>query len=107
MIFKILRNIFSLLTGHVVSKFVALACMIFLARRLGVEGFGTYETVMAYLTLFATFADNGIGTVTIRDVARDYASSDTYFAHVLTLRMILSAGAYVLLLLFDSIWKTQ
>ena len=106
MIFKILRNILSLLTGHVVSKLFALICVIFLARRLGVGGFGTYETVMAYLTLFAAFADSGMGTVTIRDVAQDYARSDSYFAHVLTLRLLLTMGAYLLLLLLGGIWKT-
>ena len=106
MIFKILRNILSLMTGHVVSKLFALFCVIFLARRLGVGGFGAYETVMAYLTLFAAFADNGLGTVTIRDVAQDYARSNAYFAHVLTLRLLLTALAYLLLITFGGFWKT-
>lgn len=106
MIFRILRNILSLLTGHVVSKLISLACVIVLARWLGVEGFGTYGTVMAYLTLFTVFADGGTSTVTIREVAQDYARSTVYFSHVLTLRGILTVGAYGLMLLFGSIWKS-
>ena len=86
MILKILRNVAALLTGQVVVKLFSLFCIILLARRFGVEGFGMYGTVMAFLTLFAAFADSGLNTVTIRDVARDYAQSDTYFSHVLILQ---------------------
>ena len=106
MIFRILRNILSLLTGHVVSKLFSLVGVIVLARWLGVEGFGTYGTVMAYLTLFAVFADGGTSTVTIREVAQDYTRSTEYFSHVLTLRGILTVGAYGLMLLLGSIWKS-
>lgn len=103
----ILRNIISLLTGHVVAKFISLGCVIFLARRLGVEGFGMYGTVMAYLTLFAAFADNGMSTVTIRDVAQDHHRSNEYFSHVLMLRGLLTGGAYILMLLLDSVLKAR
>jgi len=107
MILKILYNSVFLLTGHVVSKLFSLICVIFLARRLGVDGFGMYGTVMAYFTLFATFADGGMSTVTVREVAQDYARSDKYFSHVMILRMILTVGAYGLLLLLGGIWKSD
>ena len=82
MFFKILQNVVFLLSGQVVAKIVTVLGMIVLARRLGVEGFGMYGTVMTTLTLFATFADGGLNTTTIRDVARDYAKSDNYFSHI-------------------------
>ncbi len=107
MVFRILRNIISLLTGHVVAKLFSLVCVIFLARRLGVEGFGIYGTAMAYLTLFATFADNGMSTITVREVAQDYTRSDAYFSHVLILRSILTLGSYGLMLLLGSAWKSS
>lgn len=107
MIFRILRNILVLLTGHIVSKLFSLVCVIVLARWLGVEGFGTYGTVMAYLTLFAVFADGGTSAVTIREVAQNYARSTEYFLHVLTLRGMLTVGAYGLMLLLGGIWKSS
>lgn len=107
MIFKILRNILSLLTGHVISKLISLGCVIFLARRLGVERFGLYGTVMAYLTLFAAFADNGMSTVTVRDVAQDHDRSGEYFSHVLVLRGILTFTAYLLMLLLGGLLKAE
>lgn len=105
MVFRILQNILSLLTGHVVSKLISLVSVIFLARRFGVEGFGTFGTIMAYLTLFATIADNGLGTVTIRDVAQDYRRSHEYFSLMLMLRGILTLCSYGLLLLLG--WLLQ
>ena len=105
MVFRILQNILSLLTGHVVSKLISLVSVIFLARRFGVEGFGTFGTVMAYLTLFAIIADNGLGTVTIRDVAQDYTRSNEYFSLMLALRGILTIGSYILLLLLGWLLK--
>jgi O-antigen/teichoic acid export membrane protein len=107
MIFQILRNIISLLTGHIVAKLFSLACVIFLARRLGVKGFGMYGTVMAYLTLFATFADSGTSTVTVREVAQTHTRSDAYFSHVLTLKLLLTAGAYGIMVLIGSIWHSS
>jgi O-antigen/teichoic acid export membrane protein len=106
-LFKILRNIAALLTGQVVSKFFAFVCVVILARRLGVDGFGLYGTVMAYITLFATFADSGLTTVTVRDVAQDYARSEQYFLHVGLLRTILTVVAYLLMLLLGSVWKAE
>lgn len=107
MIVKILQNVVFLLTGQVIAKIIALMGMIVLARQLGVAGFGMYNTIMTTLTLFATFADGGLNTTTIRDVARDYAKSDTYFSHVLVLRTTLTILAYGMLLLFGSLWSTQ
>ncbi len=107
MLLKILRNILSLLTGQVVSKLISLGCVIVLARQFGVERFGLYGTVMAYLTLFASFADFGMNTVTIRDVARDHDRSDDYFSHVLVLRLGLSVLAYLLMILLGGLLKAE
>lgn len=107
MLFNILKNILSLLTGRVVAKLLAIGGAIFMARRLGVEAFGAYGTVMAYLTLFAAFADAGISTVTIRDVAQDKTRNASYFSHSLILRLALSVLAYAAFLTFSIIWETD
>ena len=106
MIIKILRNSLFLLSGQILAKLLTLLCFIFLARRLGVEGFGFYGTVMTYLTLFATFADVGMSTVTIREVAQDHARSNQYFTHVLTLRIIVTAGLYACLVALGGLWQS-
>jgi O-antigen/teichoic acid export membrane protein len=96
---RIIRNFFSLLTGRIVAKGLALVGFVMLARYLGVERFGVYGTVMAYLTFFAAMADFGMATVTTREVAQDYASSERYFTHVSVLRLLLTCGAYIVLVL--------
>lgn len=104
MLERILRNIFSLLTGHVTAKIISFGCIILLARKLGVGGFGIYGTVMASLTLFAAFADWGMSTLTIREIAQDYSRSREYIGHVLSLRIFLSIVSYGLLLLIGWLW---
>ena len=106
MIIKIFRNSLFLLSGQVLAKLLTLLSFIFFARRLGVEGFGFYGTVMTYLTLFATFADVGMSTVTIREVARDHTRSNHYFTHVLTLRMIVTTGLYACLVALGGLWQS-
>ena len=105
MVLQILQNVFSLLLGHVVSKVFSVVGIVLLARYLGVEKFGVYGTIMAYLTLFASLADYGLTTVTIRDVAQDHKRSESYFSHTLSLRMVLTVIAYLSMLLLGSVWK--
>ncbi len=104
---KILRNSLFLLSGHVIAKLFSLVSLIILARRLGVEGFGFYGRVMAYLTLFATFADAGMGTVTIRDVAQDHNRSNRYFTQIFLLRMLFTLGSYACLTALGGFQQAQ
>ena len=107
MLLKILRNSIFLLSGHVIAKVFSLISLIILARQLGVEGFGFYGRVMAYLTLFATIADAGMGTVTIRDVAQDRSRSHRYFTQIFLLRMLLTMIGYVCLVALGGFRQDQ
>jgi len=98
MILRILRLVFSLLMGQIVSKLISFGCLIFLARRFGVEGLGAYGSVMAYLTLAAAFADGGLTTVVTRDIAQDSSKSARMIPNVFALRMLLNFAAYGVLL---------
>ena len=107
MLLRIVRNVMALLTGHVVSKLVSLGCLIFLARQFGVAGFGMFGTVSAYLTLFTIFAECGLSTIMVRDVAQDHARSAEYFAHLLALRGLLTLLAYGVLLLCGHLFAKE
>ncbi len=107
MFFRILRNVAALLIGQILSKVFSFLCIIFLARRLGVEGFGTYGAVMAYLTLFTVFADNGLSTVTTRDVAQDHARSLEFFSHTVILRFLMTGLSYGMMLVLGYYWGAQ
>jgi O-antigen/teichoic acid export membrane protein len=84
-----------------------MACVVVLARKLGVSGFGLYGTVMTYLTLFAIFADAGMETITIRDVAQDYDRTTDYFSHVLILRLLLTVGSFAVMLLLGWFLRSE
>lgn len=102
MLITILRNSAFLLSGQVIAKVFSLFSLIVLARHLGVEGFGFYGRMMAYLTLAATLADAGMGTVTIRDVAQDHRCGPRYCSQSFILRMLLTLPAYAALAVFGA-----
>ena len=104
MIARILRNTVSLLAGHIISKLFSLACIIFLARRLGVDSFGTYGTITAYLALFSAFADNGLSTLTVRDLSQDHRRAEELCIHDGLLRFLFSIPAYAVLLCSGYFW---
>ncbi|PID57333.1 hypothetical protein CSB45_07345 [candidate division KSB3 bacterium] len=94
MIARIVRNVVSLLTGHLVSKIFSLLCIIVLAKELGVDGFGTYGAITASLTLFATFADSGLLPLVIREVSQNHEQRTEIFVHAFVLRMLLASVFY-------------
>ena len=99
MFFRIFRLLLSLLMGQIVSKLISFGCLIFLARRFGVEGLGAYGVVMAYLTLASAFADGGLSTVVTREIAQDASQGARIIPNVFVLRLFLNLVAYSILLL--------
>ncbi len=99
MVLRILRLVLSLLMGQIVSKLISFGCLIFLARRFGVEGLGAYGAVMAYLTIASAFADGGLSTVVTRELAQDASRSSQIIPNAFALRLLLNLAAYSILLL--------
>jgi O-antigen/teichoic acid export membrane protein len=61
---------------QVTSQLLALALGIVLARGLGAEGYGVYAYAMALMTLLMVFAELGMPTLLIREVAASEACQD-------------------------------
>lgn len=102
MIRKIDYQIFSNTTYQVVGKFItsglAFIATIFLARYLGVVNFGQYNLIFVFLGLFSIFADFGLGTILIREVAAGRADNN-YFAAIFTLRSLFCILIFVVICL--------
>ena len=74
---------------------------IFLARNLGVENFGVYAWVLAFVYNFYPLADFGIEKIVIRDLPRKPEKASYYLQRLLPLRFWLAVSTLILLLLLS------
>ena len=96
---KIAKNVLSLTAGTVVSKILLLILIIYIARYLGVVGFGKYSFAFAFTGLFAILANFGFNQLTIREVARDKTLAGKYLDNIIIIKVILSIGTFILIAL--------
>ena len=66
-----LKNSVFLFGGNAISAIISFAITVYIARVLPVPDFGSYITVISFVTLFGIFTDFGINTVIIREGAKN------------------------------------
>ncbi len=66
-----IKNTGFLFSGDVISAIISFVITIYIARLLPVSDFGSYITVISFVTLFGIFTDFGINTVIIREGAKN------------------------------------
>lgn len=67
---------------------VALIVTRLLTTRLGVIGYGEYQIVVAYVSLFWILTDFGMNTLVVREITSDEAKTQEYFSALFTARAI-------------------
>jgi O-antigen/teichoic acid export membrane protein len=88
------------MSGSVVaSGVILLLTFVLMARYLGVALFGDLIVIITISSLFQLFADGGIVSVTIRDVARDGARRGEILGSTLTFAWLVSGLLFALLVL--------
>ncbi len=93
---SVLENFLSLGSGIVISKAVAFIGTAYLARKLGVYGFGVIGFAAAVCGYFALALRSGFGPVGAREVARQSGQIAPMAAGVILLRLAFSFGALLL-----------
>jgi len=96
MLFKIGANTLAASLGRVIGSVLALLSMALMTRALGVEGFGEYATIIAYLTTFQILADLGLYSLFTREISQNPARERELLSIFFTLRLL--AGAFLLAL---------
>jgi O-antigen/teichoic acid export membrane protein len=87
---RILANTVWRGAADVGGKLISLALFVVLARELGEHGFGVFVLGFTVATILTVFASFGQDPVLTREVARDHARLDTYFADTLGLKLALA-----------------
>jgi len=100
---KILKNIFSLFAGNIVSAILTLILSIYIARFLGDVLFGRYSFVVTFVALFSYFLDLGYETLIVRDVARDKSKASCYLNNIISMRTVISVLIFTIIFLFVNI----
>ena len=95
MIRKVAKNTALLSVSQITARAIGFFYFIFLARRLGVEKLGYYTFTLAFVYNFFPIADFGLERLTLRDVSKNLAKAQFYFARLLPLRLILGVLGYL------------
>jgi len=69
----------------------------YVARYLGVEGYGVISFALAFTGIFGIFTDIGLSQLAVRDIARDKGSANKYLVNITAMKLILVAVTMVLI----------
>ena len=93
----IFKNTAWLAFAEAISRFLKLILIIYVARILGATEYGKFNFALAFVSLFAIFADFGISQITTREFSRE-REKEKDFASILSLKILLGLGTLVLVL---------
>jgi len=97
---KILKNIFSLSVATFATKGLVFVINAYLARILGVEGYGTVAIVTSILLYFIIFINLGFNTVGIRSIAKNNNEKEKYVDNIISLKIFLAIISYAGLIIY-------
>jgi O-antigen/teichoic acid export membrane protein len=85
------RNSLFGIAGQVALKLLSFVFTIAVVRQLGDHEFGRYATALAFVGIFAVFADGGMAGYAVREIAKDRGQAARLFGDMVALRLLLSA----------------
>lgn len=95
MITKIATNSLIVSFSQISARLLGFLFFVLLARYLGVANFGIYNFTLAFVYNFVPVADFGLERLVLRDISRAPEEINYYIARLLPLRLFLSAGSYL------------
>ncbi|MDO5851771.1 MAG: flippase [Methanobacteriaceae archaeon] len=103
----LVKNTGLLFLSQMISYILAFFYTLYSARYLGASDFGIISFATAITGLFCILTDLGIGTLTTREVARDYSRTYKYLGNTGSIKIVLSILTVILLTLFVEISNYQ
>ncbi|HET9847849.1 MAG TPA: flippase [Candidatus Dormibacteraeota bacterium] len=94
---RTLRNSVLVVGARALAKLGVFIVVVLLLRNLGDERYGRFAAMVVYVTLLGVVSDLGLQTVFIRDVSRDRRLLRRYLGNLLSVRLLLSLLAFLLL----------
>jgi O-antigen/teichoic acid export membrane protein len=100
---KIAKNTSFLLISKILSYLIGFFFIIYMARYLGVEGFGVLSFALAFTGIFGIIADMGFGTLIVREIARDTSLTTKYLSNVAIIKLFLALITFGLIFVSSQI----
>ena len=95
----IAKNSSVLLISQVISYVLTFFSTIYIARYLGTDGFGILSFALAFTGMVSIFADMGLNTLVVREVARNKSTTDQFLTNVLVIKTILAVITVLIVIL--------
>lgn len=96
---RIAKNTAVLLAANIISKVLGFFYVMYTARYLGAEGFGTLSFALAFTGIFGVFSDLGLSPLTVREVARDKSLAKKYLNNISVMKTILVTITFALIVI--------
>jgi O-antigen/teichoic acid export membrane protein len=95
MVRGVIKNVLFFLGGQIGTKAVNFFYLLFLARNLGVAGFGQYVLALSWVAIFSTVSEFGLDRLVLRELSRSPEKRQVYLGNVIGLRLFLAVLAYL------------
>lgn len=87
---KVAYNTIVQMIGRGIITIISLGILWYLARYLGVEGYGQYTLIFAYLALFGIFVDFGLFLLQVRAITKEPEKESYILGNIFGLKLTLS-----------------
>ncbi|MDD5746759.1 MAG: flippase [Candidatus Omnitrophica bacterium] len=87
---RVAYNTIALASSHIVIKISNFVFTIFLARFIGAQDFGKYSFIAVLYAMLSLFANFGLDTLIIRDIARDKSHAALYLWNSVAIKLVVS-----------------
>jgi len=87
---RVFANTVVQVIGKSITSLLGIISVGILTRYLGVENYGVYTLVFAYLSFFQSFSDLGLSLIGVREIAKDDGRTRDIMEAVFLIRMILA-----------------
>lgn len=91
---RIAKNTIVLLAANVISKVFGFFYIMYTARYLGTEVFGFLTFALAFTGIFGVFTNMGLGTLMVREVAKDKSLVEKYLGNITIIKLILAISTF-------------
>jgi O-antigen/teichoic acid export membrane protein len=95
-----LTNTGFLFSGNAISAVISFVITIYIARILPISDFGSYITVISFVSLFGIFTDFGINTVIIREGAKKPEDTHKLIFSTMGLKLLMSLATMFAVIVF-------
>jgi O-antigen/teichoic acid export membrane protein len=94
---RALRNTIVVLTAKVIARLIALVTVLYMIRKLGQEGYGTFALLVNLTAIVSVVLDLGFNVLFVREGARRHDEIQRYLRNVMSARLFMSIISLLLL----------